>query len=84
MKERSDLDVSSHAFDQKEFWNKIKKDEEAEIVKFSGKKKEFLKPAWERAIDIIYKCLESKVVSVDDITSKKDHCPQCNDKQLWM
>lgn len=30
-----------------------------------------LKPIWKSAIEIVYKCLESKVTRVDDITTKK-------------
>lgn len=71
MKGASDLDVSSHAFDHKSFWDKIKTDEEVKIVKFSGKKKDLLKPEWERGIYIIYKSVDGKVACMDDITPEK-------------
>lgn len=67
----SNFDVSSHAFDQKKFWDEIKKDTEAKIVKFSGKKKDMVKEKYERSIDIIYKCIEKKVVGMNDITPEK-------------
>lgn len=40
-------------------------------MKFGGKKKELLKPEWEKAIDIINKGSESKVAGVDEITLEK-------------
>lgn len=71
LKEESDLDVTSHAFDQKKFWDEVKKDEVAKYVKFGGKIKDLLKPEWERVIDIVYKSLERKVAGVDEITHEK-------------
>lgn len=71
LEEASNLDVTSHAFNQKKFWDEIQKDDVAQYVKFSGKKKDLLKAEWERAIDIVYKCLESKVARIDEITPKK-------------
>lgn len=70
LKEASDLDVSSHAFNQKIFWDEIRRGPATAYVKFN-KKNELLKPEWEREIDIIYKCLESKVAGVDEITLEK-------------
>lgn len=67
----SDLDVSSHSFNQKMFWDETKHESAPTFVKFSGKKKVLLKPDWERAIEIIYKCLECKVDGVDEITPEK-------------
>lgn len=71
MDEASNLDVSSHTFNHKQFWDEIRKYPNAQIVKFSGKKKELLQEVWERNIDIIYKCIESKVAGMDDITPEK-------------
>lgn len=51
--EASDLDVSSHSFNQNLFWEDFKKKRAPSYEKFSGKKKILLKPVWERAIDII-------------------------------
>lgn len=67
----SNLDVSIHTFNKKIFWDEIMNEGAPAYVKFSRKKKILLKPIWERAIDIVYKCLESKVASVDDITVEK-------------
>lgn len=69
--EEYDLDISSHCFNHKEFWNEIMSEGTLVYVKFSGKKKILLKLVCERAIDIIYKCLESKVTDVDEITLEK-------------
>lgn len=69
--ETSDLDPSSNSFNQKVFWEEIRKDTVPEYVKFSGRKKNLLKSEWERAIDILYKFLECKVTGVDDITPNK-------------
>lgn len=40
-------------------------------MKFNGNKKDLPKEKWERSINIIYKCIESKVVGMDDITPEK-------------
>lgn len=53
------------------FWDEIKSETAPTYVKFSGKKKDQLKSVWERAINIIYKCLECKVIGVDEITPEK-------------
>lgn len=69
--EASNLNPSSISFNQEDFWKKIRKDTAPEFVKFFGKKKNLLKVEWERAIDILYRCIECKVPKVDDITSDK-------------
>lgn len=63
-----DFDISSHSFNQKLFWDEIKIEYAPAYVKFFGKKKARLKPVWERATDINYKCLECNVVGVNEIT----------------
>lgn len=81
-----DLDVSTHTFNQKTFWEEIHSESAPAYVKFSRKKNVLLKPIWERAIDIVYKYLESKVIGVDDITTQKItllHCIIHNYKCDW-
>lgn len=68
--EASDLDVSSHNFNQKALWDEIKSEGAATYVNFSGKKKALIKPVWERAMDIVCKCLECKITSVDEVTQE--------------
>lgn len=36
-----------------------------------GKKKDLLSPFFERILDIIYKCLDSRVAAMDDVNDEK-------------
>lgn len=64
--------MSPHIHSTKNFvLEEIRSETTPTYVKFSRKKKVLLRPIWERAIYIVYKFLESKVVGVDDITSEK-------------
>lgn len=38
---------------------------------FKGKKKDLFSPLYERASDIFYKCMESRVAIMDDVRSEK-------------
>ncbi|VFQ84247.1 unnamed protein product [Cuscuta campestris] len=69
--EATEKDFTSHTFDHETFWAEIKNEKQADEINFRGKKKDLLNPVFERAIDIIYKCLESRVAGVDDVTPDK-------------
>lgn len=66
---RTTFDPLSHNYNEKEFWDEIRHETTLQYEKFSQKKKILLKPVWEKTVDIIYKCLECKIVGVDEITT---------------
>lgn len=67
-----DVDVRSHAYNEKELWAVIKNLSNSDVdMPAKGKKKDLLYPFDERILDILYKCLESRVTTVDDVNSEK-------------
>lgn len=67
----SDPGISSYSFNQTLFWEEIKSEIAPAYLNFPGIKKALLKPVWERMIDIIYKCWESKIAGIYEITPEK-------------
>lgn len=66
------VEVRNHAYNEKEFWAVIKNPSNStEDMPAKGKKKDLLSLFYEHILDILYKCLESRVVVVDDVNSKK-------------
>nr|GLL35860.1 uncharacterized protein LOC109192376 [Ipomoea trifida] len=66
----STLDIDNHAFNHQDFWNIIRGVSMPEQPKFSGFKRD-LKPEFEMLIDILYKCVDCKTGSLDEIKPKK-------------
>lgn len=68
----TEIEVRSHTYNVKEFWGVIKNASiSAENMPSKGKKKDLLSPLYERVLDILYKCLESRVAAVDDVNFEK-------------
>lgn len=60
------------------FWAQIKNPSQAaENMASKGKKKGLLSPLYERTLDIIHKCMESKVAVMDDVRAKKARYDAC-------
>lgn len=68
----TDVEVRSNTFNMKDFWAVVRNEAQSEKnVIFKGKKKDLLKPVFEHTLDIVYKCLESRVAGVDDVNAEK-------------
>lgn len=68
----TDVEVRSHTFNEKELWAVIKNDSQStKKVPLKGKNKDISKPIFECTLDIVYKCLESRVAGVNDVNSEK-------------
>lgn len=68
----AEVEVKSHSFNKKTLWALIRSEAQSDDkVIFKGKKKDLLKPIIERTLDIVYKCLESRVAGVDDVNVEK-------------
>lgn len=64
--------VRSHAYNEKDLWATIKNSSNsAEDMPVKGKKKDLLSPLKEHLLDIIYKCLESRVAVMDYVNAEK-------------
>lgn len=56
----------------KDFWAIIKNPSiDAMDMPMKGKKKDLLSPFYERILDILYKCLDSRVAAMDDVNAEK-------------
>lgn len=83
----TEVEVCSHTFNENEFWTQIKSSTQtSEHMHVKGKKNDLLSPFYERVLDIIYKCLESRVAVIDDVSAEKMclmHVILCNFKCDW-
>lgn len=66
----TNVDVRNHAYSEKEFWGVIKNPAHStEDMLVKSKKKDLLSPFCERIMDILYKCLDCKVATMDVVSA---------------
>nr|GLL47915.1 uncharacterized protein LOC109192376 [Ipomoea trifida] len=66
----SNLTVDNHAFNLRDFWNRIRGEGTSEEPKSTNIKKTILKRNFEMLVDILYKCIDGRIGSLDDVSTK--------------
>lgn len=82
-----EVEVQSCTFNEKEFWVKIKHPSQStNVIPSKVKKNDLLSSLYEQTLGIFHKCLESRVVGVDDVSAEKFcllHAILSNSKCDW-